>query len=97
MSKPIIHHPCADPMERAVQVALEAGGIDYLLEGEVPHSGQTLDFWLPAYGLYIECKQFHSPRIADQMARAPNIIALQGRPAVEFFARLLSKDTPNDV
>jgi hypothetical protein len=80
------HRICDDPIERIVQIALERADIVYVLEGECPDAGQTLDFWLPHYDVYIECKQFHTPRIADQMSRAPNIIAIQGRPAAELFA-----------
>jgi len=80
------HRICTDPIERIIQVALEQASIRYVLEGECKDAGQTLDFWLPDHGLYIECKQFHSERIADQMKQAPNIIAVQGRPAAEFFA-----------
>ncbi len=76
-----------DPMERIVAIALNDAGIDYVRDygGENP-SG--LDFRL-ANGIEIEVKRFHSPRIADQMARAENVIAVQGKEAVEFFAGLL--------
>lgn len=90
MAKVLVHRICEDPIERIIQVALEAAMIEYVLEGEVPSAGQTLDFWLPAFGLYIECKQYHTPRIADQMSRAPNIIVLQGRASAEFFANALT-------
>lgn len=89
----------SDPMEQLIEDALNAGSFRYVKEGSVKGSGQTLDFFLPDLGIYIEVKQFHSPRIADQMARAPNVIAAQGRPAVEMLARLLAAarykgDTP---
>lgn len=84
------HKPCDDPIERIVQIALEAACIEYVLEGECGSAVQTLDFWLPDHGVYIECKQLHSPRIAVQMSRAPNVIAIQGRKAAELFAALIS-------
>ncbi|WP_066770142.1 hypothetical protein [Sphingobium sp. CCH11-B1] len=83
------HRQCTDPIERIVQKALDAIGMAYVLEGEVPEANQTLDFWLPDAGVYIECKQFHSNRIADQMSCAPNVIAIQGRRSAEMFAAML--------
>lgn len=77
----------ADPMETIVAAALDAAGLDYIrdLGGGNP-SG--LDFKL-ANGIEIEVKRFHSPRIADQMSRADNVIAVQGKEAVDFFASLI--------
>lgn len=77
----------SDPMEAIVAQALDASGITYTrdLGGGNP-SG--LDFRLEN-GIEIEVKQFHSHRIADQMARAENVIAVQGEDAVRFFASLI--------
>ena len=77
----------ADPMEDIIARALDAAGLDYARDygGENP-SG--LDFRL-ANGVEIEVKRFHSPRIAGQMSRADNVIAIQGKEAVEFFSGLL--------
>jgi len=80
----------SDPMEQLIEDGLRAGGFRFVREGEVKGANQTLDFYLPDLGIYIECKQFHSPRIADQMTRAPNIIVAQGRPAVQMLASLLA-------
>lgn len=76
-----------DPMEAIVAEALDTAGMTYTtgLGGGNP-SG--LDFRM-ANGIEIEVKRMHSPRIADQMARAENVIALQGEAAVRFFADLL--------
>ena len=74
-----------DPMEQLIEEALIDAGIRY----ETGHGGSTshhLDFDLPDHGVAIEVKQFHSPRIAEQMARAHNVIVAQGRPAVMFLA-----------
>lgn len=77
----------SDPMERMIRHAL--------LHAEEPfHDDQRLDFWLPNRGVYIEVKQFHSPRIADQMASQPEVIAVQGRKAVAFMAHLLTRLEP---
>lgn len=75
-----------DPMEAIVAQALTAAGVGFSrdLGGENP-SG--LDFRL-CDGVEIEVKRFHTPRIADQMARAENVIAIQGKAAVEHYAAL---------
>lgn len=77
----------SDPMEEIVAHALNDAGFDYVRDcgGENP-SG--LDFKL-ANGIEIEVKRFHSQRIAEQMSRAENVIAVQGKEAVEFFASLI--------
>jgi hypothetical protein len=78
-----------DPMERLIEVALQKAGIRYVSdEGEgVP---EHLDFYLPDHGIFIEVKRMHSPRIADQMSRAANVIAVQGLEGVRFMAALLA-------
>ena len=75
-----------DPMEAIVAQALTAAGVSFSrdLGGKNP-SG--LDFRL-SDGVEIEVKRFHTPRIADQMARAENVIAIQGKAAVEHYAAL---------
>jgi hypothetical protein len=75
-----------DPMERIIEAALLRAGYDYSVEGE---EGQTLDFYVPKLGCFIEVKRFHSDRIARQMANVPNIIVAQGRHAVEMLAALI--------
>lgn len=81
-----------DPMERLIAEALDRAGIDYVtdLGGGNP---SNLDFRL-SNGVEIEVKRFHSPRIADQMARADNVIAAQGEDAVKFLADLIAHSSP---
>jgi hypothetical protein len=80
-----MHEPAAtDPMERLVEEALLRAGIRYMSEAK-DGNPSGLDFRLPDHGIEIEVKRFHSDRIAAQMARAPNVIALQGEAAVRFF------------
>ena len=45
-----------DPIEKIVREALEARGIAYLRD-------VGLDFYLPDYRLFIECKQFFTERV----------------------------------
>ena len=77
----------ADPVESIIATALRARGIPYLTESQPGSIG--LDFLLTDYGVHIECKRFHSPRISEQMSRAPDVIAIQGMAAAELFAALV--------
>lgn len=70
-----------DPLERLIAEALDEGCYRY----ETNVNG--LDFYLLDWDVYIEVKQFHSHRISDQMMRASDIIAVQGREATELLAR----------
>lgn len=85
MPEPVAH----DPMERLVEEALMKAGIAYVSEANGGNPSR-LDFRLPDHGIEIEVKRFHSERIAAQMARAPNVIALQGEASVRFFCELLT-------
>ena len=78
---------CPDPMEILIQEALERASVPFTRETHSANCG--LDFYLPNYDVHIEVKQFHSDRIAKQMARAPNVIAAQGADAVQFLAHLI--------
>lgn len=77
-----------DPLELYLAVALDEAGIAYQREGQSPCN---LDFYLPAFDLHIEVKQMHSERISAQMARAPNVIAVQGWGSVFWLAAILRK------
>lgn len=78
-----------DPMERLIEAALIDAGIRYEAEGDHDREGPLLDFYLPDHDIAIEVKRMHSPRIATQMARAPNVIVAQGRVAVEALAEMI--------
>ncbi len=74
-----------DPMERIIEGALIEAGIRYTTD----HGGGTehrLDFHLPDHHVAIEVKRMHTPRIAEQMSRTPNVIVAQGEAAVRFLA-----------
>ncbi len=74
-----------DPVETIVRDALEARGVKYT----VGHETHALDFDLPDLGCQIECKQFHTPRISDQLSRHADVIVIQGMGAARAFAKLL--------
>lgn len=77
--------PITDPMERIIADALDAAGEPYQV------NALGLDFYLPCQDVYIEVKRMHSDRIADQMSRAPNVIAVQGEQAVRLLAATIAK------
>jgi len=82
-----MHRP--DPLEEKLAEALTRAGLEFVRDkGGANKSG--LDFLLPRIGIEIEVKQFHSDRIAEQMARAPNVIAVQGEASVRFLCDLLT-------
>lgn len=83
--------------EKIVRDALEGRGVRFVFHGE--HRGpkadklqKGLDFFLPDHAVYIECKDYHSDRIAGQMARDENVIAIQGTKSAELFAKLISEE-----
>ncbi len=83
-----------DPMEELIKDALRSRDLTFVEEDDL--RGEGLDFYLPDFGVHIEVKQFHTPRVADQMARAPNVIVAQGRIAVELLARLIKEARLNE-
>lgn len=79
---------CTDPMERIIEDALIAAGIAYESDfgNGTPHN---LDFHLTDYGIAVEVKRLHTPRITAQMARVDNVVVAQGKEAVEFLAKAI--------
>jgi hypothetical protein len=53
--------------------------------------GQRIDFYLPDYGVAIECKRFHADRSLRQLSAHPEIILIQGLEAAKTFRALLTK------
>lgn len=76
----------ADPVERIIAEALTAKGIRFIHDGHGATTEKNLDFYLPDYDVYIECKQAHSDRSSEQLKRHPNIILIQGMEAARFFS-----------
>jgi hypothetical protein len=79
-----------DPMEALIADALESAGVMFVTDYG-GHSPAGLDFFLPEQDVHIEVKRFHSERIAEQMARAPNVIAVQGETAVRWLASIMRR------
>ena len=78
-----------DPIEKIVADALDARGIEYVIDGKGETRG--LDFRLQASDVYIECKAYHTPRTSEQMSRVENVIVVQGKRAAETFAAMLKR------
>lgn len=76
-----------NPLEEKIAAELRRAGIAYGADGT--SSTKNLDFHITESDVYIEVKAFHSDRIAEQMSRAENVIAIQGTKAVEWFAWVL--------
>lgn len=80
----------SDPIEKIIADGLTANGIRFIHETEAKESNLALDFYLPDFDVFIECKQFWSAGLNDQMKRAPNIIAIQGREAAHSFVKMIN-------
>lgn len=79
--------PTVDPVEELIASAMKRNKVKFLTSPDPACRG--LDFYLPDYDVFVEVKQFHSGRISEQMSRAENVIAIQGRGAAKAFARIL--------
>ena len=84
------------PLECAVAHALDAADIRYATEND-PANEANMDFFLIEWGIYVEIKSGSTPRIADQMARAKNVIAIQGVKSAELFCTLLGSIKPIEL
>lgn len=75
-----------DPVEAMVAKTLNRHNV-YYTRGN--HS-QRLDFHLPVFGVYIECKRYHTDRIEEQTKGMTNVIIIQGMEAARAFDDLLT-------
>lgn len=81
-----------DPIERIIADGLDAAGIRYVHETQSKELTLALDFYLPDFCIFLECKQFWSQNLNNQMQRASNIIAIQGRAAAYAFVSMISRE-----
>lgn len=84
-STEMIHY--SDGLERQLGEALTKAGIRFVHESQ--NKAQGLDFYLPDHDVYIEVKRYHAERIERQMASKDNVIAIQGKPSLDFFIKHL--------
>ena len=78
-------------MELQVANILDKLKIKYIHEGKKNGVDQRLDFYIPEFDVYIECKQMHSERTISQLSSAENIILIQGEQSINFLEKLLLK------
>ena len=79
----------SDPVEAVIAEALERAGVRFVGEDH-PLNRARLDFYLPDEDIHIECKRFATERTNQQLARAPQVIVIQGLEAAQWFAKQLS-------
>lgn len=89
----------SDPIELMIAQSLNMANIEYIHESErtgIPQlPGQrNLDFEIPAWKIFIEVKQFHTDRIADQIKGFENVIVIQGIEAARFFCQMVKAYGP---
>jgi hypothetical protein len=78
-------------LEKQLAGLLVAAGLAFTIPERDRNDPTTLDFYVVELDLYIEVKQFATPRIAAQLAKVPEhktAIVLQGPNAVTDFALL---------
>lgn len=85
------HRYITDPVEQVVASGLFECGVAFV--HETKGDTKRLDFYLPDFNVYIECKRFHSDRISEQMSRVDNVISIQGMDAAKTFAKLITTNT----
>ncbi len=75
---------------------MEGAAIEYTRPERDKHDPTMLDYYLPRFRMYVELKQFHTDRIAKQLANVPdgfNVMVLVGRTAVVEFVRFVAAAT----
>lgn len=83
--------PLKDPLEVMVEAALSHARVRFKREGE-SHEGSRieLDFYLPDFDTYIECKAYHTPRTCIMLEKTPRVIVVQSLAAANAFAALIT-------
>jgi hypothetical protein len=79
-----------DPIEKIIAQALTTAEIDFIHEGQPGAIKIDLDFYLPEFDIFIECKASHTDRVLKQLESRPNIILIQGMQAAKTFFKLLN-------
>ncbi len=78
-----------DPVEKMVAEVLSVAGIEFIHGSGGSEGTKGLDFYLPDFDIYIECKRMHTPRTCEQMSRVDNVIVIQGMKAAITFLHLV--------
>ena len=78
-------------LEKQMTDLLESNGIAFTRPDRDQNDPAGLDYYLTDFHLYIEVKQFHTPRIAAQLSKVPEkitAIVLVGPQSVTDFVHL---------
>lgn len=73
----------SDHLEQKLADFFTEHHIEFIHESQ--NKDQVLDFYLPAFGIYIEVKQYHTERVGRQLAHQDEVILIQGKKALAFF------------
>lgn len=76
----------ADPVEKDIAYALTLAGVRYIHEAD--NKEQNLDFYLPDFGCYIECKAYHTNRTERQI-EGKQVILVQGYKSAKALIAIL--------
>lgn len=80
------------PLEQGMETLLRESGIRFVRPERIPGSHIKLDFWLPDFDLFIELKQFPTPRLDAQLEPidpTKNVMVLIGRNSLWAFQALV--------
>ena len=77
-------------MNDPVEAIVHSGLVQAEIRVEVGVKTKALDFYLPDYNVYIECKRMFTERINDQISRHENVIVIQGMGAALTFVELIT-------
>ena len=80
-----------DPVENVIAEAFDNIGLGYERNVTVDDKGHTLDFYIPAFAVYVECCRFHTPRKIAQCANVSNVIIVQGIDSANFLADIFER------
>lgn len=77
----------SNSLELEVANVLTDNGIEFIHESQLP--GQSLDFFLPQFNVYLEVKEYYSERSSKQLQRSDDIILIQGKKALYAFLAMV--------
>lgn len=78
-----------DPVEKDVAEALTVASVRFVHESEMKNEGGNLDFYLPDYDCYVECKAYYTERTAEQI-KGKQVILVQGYQAAKALVAILT-------
>jgi len=83
-----------NPVEKPIAEILESHCLEYEHDNV---KSSNLDFYIPSFDIYIECKAFYSDRIIRQIKDKGNVIVVQGEESAKFLKTLLQKSKSIEI